>query len=144
MDVPQQRNKFYVALGEQLAAFAEWTFRNRQPQSDGAALSEHKQSAAAQWAKLGRKVLSEQVLGEAPSFPQALGYLWQWFCEHSGGLVHNGASPTNVTWVGLLAWSQLMRIELAPWEVLTLVKLGSLSAKIDNDEIMKRIKSKSR
>ena len=49
--------------------------------------------------------------------PQALGYVWQWFCALHRTRDGNEAGPSAITYTELGAWSQLTRIRPTPSEV---------------------------
>lgn len=49
-------------------------------------------------------------------FPDALAYIWEWFCElGSGRNCGMGANP--LTWEAISAWCDLTGTRPAPWEV---------------------------
>ena len=50
--------------------------------------------------------------------------------ELSSGLELTGWAPQVVTWRDIRAWTELMFVELYPWEARTLVNLGTLRASI--------------
>lgn len=111
-------------------AYAEWYFRSHKPTSDGATVSDHRDSAARQWALLGKKkaeAVQSIILG--PDFPIELTYLWSWFLELAAGIDAGLGAPV-VTWRDVAAWASLMRISLEPWESRALVDLGQLRVSI--------------
>ncbi len=57
-------------------------------------------------------------------FPEALGYLWDWFCELSSGRP-SGMGPGPLTWEGILAWTTLTGTRPAPWEIRALRALDT-------------------
>jgi hypothetical protein len=63
--------------------------------------------------------------------------LWIWFCQHSLGLAITGMAPAAVTWEGVTSWAALMRIDLEPWEAMTIVRLGTIRASIQSQEMAK-------
>ncbi len=75
---------------------------------------------------------------DAVECPDALAYLWKYFCEISMGLSSNGFGPALVTWEALTAWSAFMAVTLEPWEAKVLVTLGYKRALIDGEEQKKR------
>jgi hypothetical protein len=79
---------------------------------------------------------------EGPPFPEALGYLWLWFSQHSMGLAAGGMSHPVITWEGLQAWSQLLQIELEPWEVDLMVNLSCIRANVHAEKIEAERKKK--
>jgi hypothetical protein len=133
LGIREHRRKFYQAPAEDLLIFAEHQFRLGRALSDGATERDHRSSAAEQWAKLGRRDLARKALPLGPPFPIELRYLWHHFREHSLGLQINGMCPPTITWEGLQAWAMFMRLELEPWEALTLVKLGYLRAAVESE-----------
>ncbi|WP_444542096.1 phage tail assembly chaperone [Chitinolyticbacter meiyuanensis] len=58
-----------------------------------------------------------------PPFPIQLTYLWRWFVELSGARTGNGFGPNSISYAEIAAWSGLKRIQLADWELDTLVEL---------------------
>jgi len=50
------------------------------------------------------------------------------------GVSRNGMGPVLVTWEGLRAWCELMRIALEPWESLALVRIGQCRAMVDSEK----------
>ena len=77
---------------------------------------------------------------DGPECPDALHYLWGYFCEISAGLSSNGFGPPIVTWEALRAWCEFMAVALAPWEARALVVLGHVRATVDAEEQEKRAK----
>lgn len=47
------------------------------------------------------------------------------------GLAQNGMAPPAVTWEGLKAWCEQMRVTLEPWEARAMVTLGTVRANVD-------------
>lgn len=89
---------------------------------------------------MGRK-LPARLKAEGPEIPEPLVYLWVLFNELSMGLSINGMAPVVVTWEALQAWSRLTSTALVPWEVRALVRLGTLRASIQSEEIRKNTQS---
>jgi hypothetical protein len=127
-----ERGKFYEGLVESLIAFAESEFKSAKKRPDGATEGEHAASAAAQWARLGRKQKTTDIEA-GPDCPAALNYLWFWFCQHCFGLSSGGMGVPVVTWEGLHSWACLSKVEMEPWEALTMVRLGHLRAIISSE-----------
>ena len=125
--------KFLQGLVDELIAFAEAEFRLARVAPDGSTEREHAESAARQWAKLG-KVPKVKPLANGQEFPVVLDYLWSWFVEISHGLETGGFGPAGVTWVGLRAWVDLTGRALEPWEAMALVRLGGLRASIMSEK----------
>lgn len=101
--------------------------------SDGASEGEHRSSAAAQWAMLGKPVARVSDDPD-PECPPELDYLWEDFIEIVAGLPQGGFGPAVVTWESLNAWSQLTDTELEPWEARTLIRLGARRAAVMGEE----------
>ena len=64
------------------------------------------------------------LLGKAPpkqleeiELPYCVTYLWQWFCELSGGRGYSEVGPLPLSYSEILAWSQLMKTSPTAWEV---------------------------
>lgn len=111
--------------------------------SDGASEREHQASAAAQWAKLGKKPKAiVAAVDLAPQLPDPISYLWFWFLEIVVGLDGGGMGVPVISWSSLKAWCDLTGHELEPWEVATLIRLGSLRASIISEDIARKAKTK--
>lgn len=91
---------------------------------------------------LGRPKAAALANPEGPPFPEALGYLWLWFSQHSMGLAAGGMSYPVITWEGLWTWSQLLQIELEPWEVDLMVNLSCIRANIHVEQMEAERKKK--
>ena len=100
-------------------------------------MQEHQQSAARQWALLGRAPAGVSSQISRPPFPDRLDYLWGWFVEIGYGL-DQGYGPAIVTWRVLSAWSDQMDVKLLPWEARALVRLGVLRASIQSEQLKER------
>lgn len=64
------------------------------------------------------------LLGKAPpkqlkeiELPYCVVYLWQWFCELSGGRGYSDFGPLPLNYSEILAWSQLTKTDPIAWEV---------------------------
>jgi hypothetical protein len=77
-----------------------------------------------------------------PDFPSEVRYLWEWFCQLSGGLDSSGFAPPKVTWENLRAWRGEMRLVLLPWESLTLINIGTVRANISAETDSDKVKNK--
>jgi hypothetical protein len=55
--------------------------------------------------------------------PAAIIYIWQWFCELSGGRGYSEAGPGALTYSEILAWAQLTKSDPMAWEVEALKEL---------------------
>lgn len=108
--------------------------------ADGATERDHQEAAARQWAALGIKPKKAPGGDEPPECPQALLYLWGYFCEISHGLDTGGFGLSGITWTNLKAWSDLMQQMLEPWEAIALVRLGTLRVQITSEEAAKQQK----
>lgn len=53
-------------------------------------------------------------------------HTWALFLELNSARSYNGFGPNPLTYTEILSWSQLMRTDLAPWEVETLKSLDRL------------------
>jgi hypothetical protein len=100
------------------------------------------ESAARQLTLLGKKKIAALIDSEGPPFPEVLGYLWLWFSQHSMGLAATGMSYPVITWEGLWAWSQLLQIELEPWEVDLMMQLSCIRANVHVEKMEAERKQK--
>ncbi len=82
----------------------------------------------------------KQVVPEAPSFPEYVSHIWDWFLEISIGLSSNGMGPALVTWESLQAWRLLTGEEIENWEAKALVRLGYTRAVIEGEKMQKEAK----
>lgn len=74
------------------------------------------------------------ILSEVPEFPEAIGYVYDWFREVSLGLQGNGFSYPSLTWEGLDCWARLTRQDLEPREARTIMALGNIRAGIMSEK----------
>lgn len=109
---------------------------------DGATEREHQESAAAQWAKLGKKPKAADTPDPSPPLPDQIAYLWFWFLEILGGLDSGGMGVATVSWSNLKAWVDLTGNELEPWEISAVIRMGTLRASIISEDITKKAKKK--
>lgn len=84
-------------------AWAREEFRLSKPDKNGTPLRAHLQAAG----------IDEP--NEKP-FPEALSYLWGWFCDLASGRTC-GMGPNPITWEGIAAWCDLTGTKPARWEV---------------------------
>jgi hypothetical protein len=91
---------------------------------------------------LGKTKPAALIDSEEPPFPDELGYVWLWFLQHSMGLAATGMSYPVITWEGLWAWSQLLRIDLAVWEVDLMMQLSCIRANVHAKQTLERRKDK--
>ena len=64
------------------------------------------------------------LLGKVPpkqleeiELPYCVTYLWQWFCELSGGRGYSMSGPLPLNYSEIQAWSQLTKTSPTVWEV---------------------------
>jgi hypothetical protein len=124
--------KFSQGLVAELKIYAEYAFRIGAKQADGATAGDHLASGAEQMRKFGLKPKQHiPTADDAPPFPAELGYLWEWFNEHTSGLVVSGMAMPVVTWESLHAWSRITRIDLDAWEARAMIELGAIRAIVE-------------
>lgn len=95
-------------------------------QKDGTSLRSQYESVQRQTGK------TPKVLAEIPEMPQALVYLWIWFCELDAARGGNGFGLNPLSYAEIQAWSTLMRVKLAPWEVEALKRVDSVRIRVSN------------
>jgi hypothetical protein len=129
-----------------LKEYADWFFRQNLTAADGAAVADHLESGRRQLEALpGYKRNVEELVPEAPPFPEELGYLWSWFRQLLVGVQGNGMVPPQISWETLRAWQLCMGIGvLDPWEAETLVYLGALRASIQSEHLERQRKKPNR
>ena len=93
-----------------LIEYAEHEFSLNKRQKDGAALRDHLEIVHRQTGKLPPQL-------ESVDIPCVVVYLWQWFCELSGGRGYAEYGPLPLTYSEILAWAQLTGTEPTSWEV---------------------------
>jgi hypothetical protein len=98
------------------------------------------ESAARQFAALGNKKAAALASQQGPPFPEPLGYLWLWFCQHSMGMAASGMAYPVITWEGLYGWARLMQIDIEPWEVDVLINLSCIRANVHAETILEKRK----
>ena len=80
-----------------------------------------------------------------PPFPFAIEYLWDFFQIFMGGLVTRGmGGAARATWPEVNAFSQAMRLDLAPWEKETLIRLAALRANVFDEAQAQRLEDERR
>jgi hypothetical protein len=121
--------------------WSEHEFRKTRPATGGGTEGDHAELAKEVFAEIG--VVAPVTLQEAgPDFPSELRYLWEWFCQLSGGLDSSGFSAPKVTWESLRAWRAEMRLVLLPWESVTLVNIGTVRANVSAEDDRNKVKTK--
>ncbi len=93
--------------------YAEHEAQLARRQGDGATLREHLEKVREQTGKTPAQL-------EAVEIPDAARYLWDWFCELSGGRGYSMAGPMALSYTEIKAWCDLMKIEPSAWEVETI------------------------
>jgi hypothetical protein len=121
--------------------WSEHEFRNNRPATGGGTEGDHAELAKEVFAEIG--FVAPVTLQKAgPDFPSELSYLWEWFCQLSGGLGSTGIAPPKVTWENLRAWRTEMRMVLLPWESLTLINIGTIRANVSAETDNNKVKTK--
>jgi len=134
-----QSRKFHEALCEELIAFAEQEFRAARVKADGSTERQHNEAADRIRAGLPKKKQAKQQSGRASFCPPDLIYLWNWFVELLGGSSGGGSGPAIIAWVDVKAWSEMTGEVVEPWEVRLMMRLSTLRAEIEGEEIRKSL-----
>lgn len=88
-------------------------------------MKDHEESADRQFAVLGlkrRRTVADDLAGTLP--PPGTEHLWIWFLEIVTGIKGTGFGLPSISWSELRDWSSLVNIQLEPWEVRALIRLG--------------------
>jgi hypothetical protein len=110
-----------------LIEWAEHHFKLQQSSSDGASVAEHLESGREQLSKVKLKKSSSRPNppdDDAPEFPWALNYLWEYFLEISDAVPRDDVGAPVITWEAIARWSELMGTWLEPWELRAIVMIG--------------------
>lgn len=86
---------------------------------DGALVRDHLTLAAERGSAMAAAKL------RAPEYPDALGYLHEWWQELSWGRPEGMSGPGRLTWDTLDAWARARGHALAPHEALALLQLDA-------------------
>jgi hypothetical protein len=78
-----------------------------------------------------------------PEFPYPLQYLWDYFLEICCGVPHDDYGQPQILWSELRAWSELMHIDLEPWETSALTLIGRKSQNVAAEAFNTHMKQKS-
>jgi hypothetical protein len=62
--------------------------------------------------------------------PSCILYLWEYFCELSGGRQMSEAGPGPISYREIKAWSDMTGNALAPWEVETVKRIDAVYLKL--------------
>lgn len=111
---------FYQGLSEALAEHAQAQFKLRQKQPDGNTLRTHLEAAAAASGKRPPEL-------EVPPLPREVRGLWADFCRLDATRTGSGFGVNPIDEARLLAWQQLHRVRLSPWEIEQIQMLDVLS-----------------
>ena len=85
-------------------------------QKDGATLRDHLEIVYRQTGKMPAQLEPVEV-------PQAILYLWGWFCELSNARQYGEFGPMPISFSEIKAWSDLTHSDPAAWEVATLKEI---------------------
>jgi hypothetical protein len=66
--------------------------------------------------------------------PDAMVYLWIWFCELDAGRGGNGFGLNPLSYSEIQAWTQLKRVDLAPWEVEAIKRIDSVRIRVSQEK----------
>jgi len=59
-------------------------------------------------------------------YNEVVQYIWEWFCDLSGGRSYSEAGPGPLTYTEIRSWAELTREELEAWEVKVLKRIDRL------------------
>ena len=70
-----------------------------------------------------------EMLANAPTLPDEVAYLWDWFIELHSARASSGFGIQPISYLEIKAWSQLNQIHLTPWELHALKRLDGACIK---------------
>jgi hypothetical protein len=74
------------------------------------------------------------ALAEIPEIPDALVYLWNWFCELDAARGGSGFGINPLSYNEIKAWATLMGVQPAPWEVAAIKRIDSVRIRVANEK----------
>lgn len=81
-------------------------------------------------------------LEESPEIPFYLEHIWGWFWQIHRGRSHGMAGPNPITWENILAWRDLLEIQIRPIEIEIINEMDSVYLKYISDRHKKNRKGK--
>jgi len=63
---------------------------------------------------------------EPVEYDRSIEYIWEWFCDLSGGRDYTEVGPLPLTYTEIKAWSELTKQGPEAWEVKTLKRIDRL------------------
>lgn len=81
-------------------------------------------------------------LEESPEIPFYLEHIWAWFWQIHRGRSHGMAGPNPITWENILAWRDLLEIQIRPIEIEIINEMDSMYLKYISDRHKKNRKGK--
>jgi hypothetical protein len=74
--------------------------------------------------RFARRGVAEAIQAlEGPEFPDALGYLWEWFLELDACRIIGMSGPQPITYMDVLSWSWLTERDIEPHEARAVLEL---------------------
>lgn len=77
-------------------------------------------------------------LEEAPEIPFYIEHIWVWFWQLHKGRTYGMSGPNPLTWENILAWRNLLDIEIRPIEIDILNEMDSAYLKYISDNRKKK------
>lgn len=79
-------------------------------------------------------------LEEAPEIPFYLEHIWEWFWQLHRGRSYGMSGPNPITWENILAWKNLLEIQIRPIEIEIINEIDSMYLKYISDKHKKKKK----
>lgn len=65
-------------------------------------------------------------LKDAPELPEGVSYIWQWFHAIARRRTSSGFGPNPITHQDIVAYAQLYRVDIDPWEAELICSIDDL------------------
>ena len=83
---------------------------------------------------LGKQVEDVEEFNASALFPDVAAHIWATFIELHDGRTYGMSGPNPLSYEGIQAWSNLVGLELLPWEIELIKSLDNLWIKTTSEE----------
>ena len=77
-------------------------------------------------------------LKESPDIPFYIEHIWEWFWQIHKGRTYGMSGPNPITWENILAWRNLLDIQIRPIEIEIINEMDSVYLKYISDKNKKK------